>query len=168
MSVLGSVRATALVREAGKSVRMLRTRTGILGQGMRFALAGGVVTLVYLTLTTVLSAIVGLPFQAALGIGFCAAITMHFTLQRMFVWIHHEEFALPLRHQVGRYLLVALTQYGVTVASTSQLPPVLGLPTEVVYLATAMLTLTVNFLVFRHRVFHAGSGALDPAGAVKA
>jgi putative flippase GtrA len=128
---------------------------GILRQGLRFALAGGTVALVYLTTTTVLAEVVGMPFQAALAIGFGVGLIVHFTLQRLFVWTHHEEFALPLHHQVGRYLALAGAQYGVTAASTSLLPSALNVPTEVVYLATVAVVLSTNFLVFRHGIFHA-------------
>src|ERR1039458_4815150 len=104
-------------------VRALRApESGLLGQGVRFALSGGAVTLVYLGTTTVLADVAGLPFQAALAIGFSVAIAVHFTLQRLFVWTHHEEFALPLHQQAGRYLAVAAVQYGVTAASTALLP----------------------------------------------
>jgi putative flippase GtrA len=128
---------------------------GILRQGFRFALAGSTVALVYLTTTTVLAEVFGVPFQAALAIGFAVAVIVHFTLQRLFVWTHHEEFALPLRHQVGRYLALAGAQYGVTAASTSLLPSVLNVSTELVYLGTVAVVLSVNFLVFRHGIFHA-------------
>jgi putative flippase GtrA len=137
-------------------VRSMRTPdSGILGQGVRFALAGGTVMLVYLTTTTVLADVFGLPFQAALAIGFSVGLVVHFTLQRFFVWTHHEEFALPLRHQLGRYLTVAGVQYGVTAASTSLLPAALNVSTEIVYLATVAVIVCTNFLVFRHGIFHA-------------
>jgi putative flippase GtrA len=157
----GEARASGRLIAAGELARRLRTpQSGLLGQGVRFGLAGGVVALVYLTATTVLADVVGLPFEVALAIGFCIAIMVHFTLQRVFVWTHHEEFALPLGHQVGRYLLVAGAQYGVTAASTSLMPSVLGVGTEVVYLGTVAVLLCVNFLVFRHGIFH----AKPPAG----
>jgi putative flippase GtrA len=139
--------------------------SGLLGQGVRFALSGGAVAVVYLATTTVLASVVGLPFQAALAIGFSVAIAVHFTLQRLFVWTHHEEFALPLGHQVGRYLIVAAVQYGVTAASTALLPSALGISTEIVYLATVAVVLSVNFLVFRHGIFHAKPRAEEsPSG----
>jgi putative flippase GtrA len=131
----------------------------VLGQGVRFALSGGTVALVYLATTTVLAEVVGMGFQAALAIGFCVGLVVHFTLQRLFVWTHHEEFALPLGHQVGRYLVVAAVQYGVTAASTGLLPSALGVPTEIVYLATVAVVLSANFLVFRHGIFHAQARA---------
>ncbi len=133
---------------------LLAPESGLLGQGMRYVLAGSVVSGVYLLLTTFLAVAVGLPFQEALAIGFTLALAVHFTLQRVFVWVHTEEFALPFRHQARRYLTVAGTQFGVTAASTSLLPPALGLSTEVVYLITVSLLTTANFLLFRNVVFH--------------
>jgi putative flippase GtrA len=138
------------------SVRDLRSPdSGLVGQGVRFGIAGGTVALVYLVTTTILADVVGLPFQVALAIGFCVGIVVHFTLQRTFVWVHNEDFALPLRHQAGRYLVVSAIQYGLTAASTSLLPSALGVPTEVVYLATVAIIVSLNFVVFRHRIFHA-------------
>jgi putative flippase GtrA len=137
-------------------LRTLRApESGLIGQGLRFAISGGTVALVYLLTTTVLASVVGLPFQLALAIGFAAGLVVHFTLQRAFVWTHHEEFALPLRHQIGRYLCVAAIQYAVTAASTSVLPSDLGVATEIVYLATVAVLLVANFLVFRNGIFHA-------------
>ena len=141
---------------ARELVRALNApESGLLGQGARFALAGGAVALVYLTTTTVLAEVVGLPFQAALAIGFGVGLMLHFTLQRLFVWTHHEEFALPLAHQAGRYLAVAAAQYGLTAAATGLLPSALGVSTELVYLMTVAVLLSANFLVFRHGIFHA-------------
>jgi putative flippase GtrA len=113
------------------------------------------VAVVYLTTTTVLAEVFGVPFQAALAIGFFVGVLVHFTLQRLFVWTHHEEFALPLRHQVGRYLAIATAQYGVTAASTSLLPSALGVSEEAVYLATVAVVVSTNFVVFRYGIFHA-------------
>jgi len=148
-------------------VRTLRTPdSGLLGQGVRFALSGGTVALVYLGTTTVLAEVAGMPFQAALAIGFSLGLVVHFTLQRLFVWTHHEEFALPLSHQIGRYLLAAAVQYGVTAASTGLLPSALGVPAEIVYLATVAVVLSSNFLVFRHGIFHARTETNGPAPAL--
>lgn len=135
---------------------------------MRFALSGGTVALVYLGITTMLAEVVGLPFQEALAIGFCFAIVVHFTLQRLFVWTHHEEFALPLRHQLGRYLLSAGVQYGVTAASTGLLPSALGVSAEMVYLATVAAMLGSNFLVFRYGIFHAKPEPPDAESVLRA
>jgi putative flippase GtrA len=128
---------------------------------MRFALVGGTGIIVYTAVTTVLATIVGIPFQVALAIGFCATLAVHFTLQRVFVWAHHEGFALPLQHQLRRYLTVSGAQYGATAASISLLPNALGLPTEAVYIVTVLTLAAANFLLFRSRIFHAPPGSTD-------
>jgi putative flippase GtrA len=145
-----------------RAVSLLRT-DGVLAQGVRFAITGVVVSLVYISVTTVLAEVWHLRFEVALAIGWCTAVGVHFTLQRVFVWTHREGFALPLGRQVRRYLMVAGSQLGITAATTTVLPSVLGLPTEVVYLATAMLLTSINFLVFRGGVFHAPAASVDSA-----
>src|ERR1019366_8393777 len=107
------------------SDRVLHLRSpdsGAAGQGLRFAIAGTTVALWYLLTTTVLADVFGVPFQLALAIGFTTTLLLHFTLQRFFVWVHHEEFALPLGSQLRRYLLVAGAQYAITAASVAVLP----------------------------------------------
>jgi putative flippase GtrA len=143
------------VRELIRTIRS--PESGLVGQGVRFALAGGTVAGVYLLTTLILADLIGLPFQVALAIGFGVGLLVHFSLQRLFVWTHHEEFALPLRHQAGRYVLVAGSQYGLTAASTSLLPPLFGVSVEIVYLITVTVLTCANFLVFRHGIFHASS-----------
>jgi putative flippase GtrA len=145
-----------------KTAYLRSPESGLFGQGTRFAAAGSSVTLVYIAVTTLLADVVGLPFQLALITGFCLAIVLHFTLQRAFVWTHREEFALRLRAQVTRYLAVAAAQYGVTAASTSLLPPLLGVSTELVYLPTVALVVSTNFLVFRQGIFHARAAGRAP------
>lgn len=127
----------------------------LIGTMLRFVLVGGTGVVVYTLVTTLLATVVEIPFQVALAIGFCAALAVHFTLQRVFVWSHRGQFALPLRHQLRRYLAAACAQYGATAASTSLLPAVLGLPTEAVYLVTVLALAAMSFLLFRDRIFHA-------------
>jgi putative flippase GtrA len=134
---------------------MRSPESGVIGQGVRYVLAGGTVAAVYLLTTLLLADVVEIPFQAALVIGFCVGLIAHFSLQRLFVWTHHEEFALPMHHQAGRYLAVAGAQYGVTALSTSVLPSALNVPTEVVYLATVAVLACTNFVTLRYGVFHA-------------
>lgn len=144
---------------------LLSPRSGLLGQLVRFGMVGGFVTLFYLTVTTVLYKVAGLPFQAALAIGFACSLLLHFTLQRLFVWVHYEGFALPFRGQVGRYLAMAGSQYAITVVSTAVLPGALGVPTELVYLVTMAVVTVAGFVLMRFVIFHADSSAVDPARA---
>jgi putative flippase GtrA len=146
------------MRSAREQIAYLSSpSSGLIGQLFRFGLVGGSVALLYLTVTTVLSQVLGVPFQLALAIGFGAGLLMHFTLQRLFVWTHHDEFALGLRPQVGRYLAMAAAQYGVTAASTALLPGALGVATVVVYLATMVVVTITGFLLMRFVIFHAES-----------
>jgi putative flippase GtrA len=136
---------------------------GLAGQGVRFAISGTVVALVYVAVTTALHDLFDVRFQIALAIGFVVSVALHFTLQRLFVWRHYERFALRAHHQAARYLCVCGAQYGITALSTSQLPDLLGLPVEIVYLITMLTVAGVNFIVFRGRVFHADApGAHEP------
>lgn len=126
----------------------------VLAQGIRFLASGGVVALVYVAVTSLLSAGLGLPFELALAVGFLTAISTHFTLQRLFVWRHADGFALPVKHQAGRYLALAGAQYGITVAATALLPRALGVETEIVYLVVAACLSVLSFIAFRVMVFH--------------
>jgi putative flippase GtrA len=134
-------------------------RWGVAGQLIRFTLSGGIVATVYVSVTTVLHDAFAVPFQIALAVGFLVGLGLHFTLQRMFVWRHHDEFALAAHRQAVRYLFVCVSQYGVTALSTSQLPGLVGLPVEAVYLLTMFTIAGFNFLFFRGRVFHSENDA---------
>ena len=117
--------------------------------------------MVYAGTTTVLAEVVGLHFQIALAVGFGVALIGQFNLYRLFVWTHHEEFALPVHHQAGRYLIAAAIGYGLTAACTSLLPAALGVPTEAVYLAMVVVLPVINFTAFRYIIFHAKPAAED-------
>ncbi len=155
MAISGQLRADgeSWRRALARNLALLRT-DAVLAQGVRFAFSGVVVSIVYIAITTLLSQVWHLRFQFALVIGWSAAVAVHFTLQRTFVWKGQQQFALPFRRQVRRYLIVAVSQLGVTTASTTFLPSALGVSAEVVYLATVSLVTLLNFVVFRHGVFH--------------
>ena len=138
----------------GRLLHLRSPDSGTVGQGLRYAVAGAIVAGWYLVVTLVLADLIGIRFQVALATGWVTALIVHFSLQRFFVWVHHSEFALGLGSQVGRYLLVAGAQYGVTVAATSELPGALNVSVTAVYLCTVVVIASTNFLVFRGRVFH--------------
>lgn len=140
---------------------MRSPRWGVYGQGVRFALSGGFVALAYATITTVLHEVFAVPFELALAIGYVLSAVIHYTLQRLFVWRHAEQFALRAHRQLVRYLCVSGSQYGLTALATARLPSLLGVPVEVVYLPVMLTLAAVNFMIFRTRVFHAGP-AVEP------
>ena len=123
---------------AGHVSHLRSPDSGTVGQGLRYVIAGTTVAIWYLGVTTVLADVFGVAFQLALSIGFLTGVLLHFTLQRFFVWVHREQFALSLHHQAGRYLTVAAFQYGATAAVTLLLPHTLGLPVTPVYFGTAL------------------------------
>jgi putative flippase GtrA len=133
----------------------------LIAQVIRFGIAGGVVAIVYLTLTTSLHLLIGLPFQVALVIGYATALIIHFSLQRRFVW-RAEAYALSVRSQAARYVPVAAAQYGVTAVATAFLPGALAVSVTVVYVATVVVVTSANFVVFRWAVFHSDRSAFDP------
>jgi putative flippase GtrA len=139
------------VRTIVELVRLPLSR--LMGRGIRFVIAGGAVMLLYIAVTMILAG-VGVAFQAALVVGFVSALAAHFALQRAFVWVHAEGYALPLSQQAGRYLLVAATQYGATSSATLFLPDLMGVGVTYVYLPTVVAITVVNFIVFGTRVFH--------------
>jgi putative flippase GtrA len=141
--------------------------SGVVGQGVRFLLAGGVVVVVYVTTTIVLADVIGIHFQIALALGFLVAMAVQFTLYRGFVWAH-PEYALPMHHQAGRYVTAAAAGYGFSAACTSVLPSALGVPTEAVYVMTVVALPLINFLILRYVIFHAKAQPAtveDPAPA---
>ncbi|MGP0036359.1 MAG: GtrA family protein [Solirubrobacteraceae bacterium] len=130
-------------------------------QGFRFALVGGIVAGIYIGTTSLLAEVIGLPFEVSLAIGFALAIATHFNLQRLYVWRHAEAFALPVHHQLTRYLAMAGIQYGLTAAITGIVPHALGISPELVYLPTVAVITVTNFLIFRSRIFHAAANTVD-------
>ncbi len=158
-----TTRRVARWRHVTAAATALRSPSdGLIARGVRFGFAGGVVAVVYLTATTVLADVVGLPFQLALLIGTVLSVCVHFTLQRLFVWTHDEQYALSFHHQVAGYMAVVAVQYAIVALTTWRVPSLLGVPTELVYLVTVIVISCVNFLIFRHFLFHARSTG-DPA-----
>lgn len=135
-------------------------RLPIARQGVRFAAVGCLVALVYLGMTTLLSAALGLPFEVALPIGYAVALSVHFTLQRLFVWKSKSGYALDIHVQVGRYLCVAVAQYTITAVVTAEVPQRIGVSKEIVFLFTATALMVTTFLLFRTSVFHGSDQAL--------
>jgi putative flippase GtrA len=122
-------------------------------QATRFVAAGGVVGVFYVLATALLSTVIGLPFQVALAVAFCAAIALHFTLQRLFVWTR-DNYALRTHHQLSRYLGVAGIQYALTATATATVPRRIGVSEFLVYLSITALVSIANFLIFRSSIFH--------------
>ncbi len=124
-------------------------------QGGRFALVGITVAVVYTSLTALLAGPAGLPFQAALALGYGVALALNFTLHRTFTFASDDGYALRLHGQVGRFLAIALTQYLVTALAVAWLPDALGLPELVVWVAVVAIFAIGSFLALKVTTFHA-------------
>jgi putative flippase GtrA len=128
---------------------------GLLGQGLRYAIAGATVAFVSIAGTLSLGEGAGLSYAVAFSCAYAVAVVVHFTLQRYFVWSHHEEYALPLHLQLVRYLPIAAVNYGVVEVAILVLPHALHIPERDVYLGMTVLMTVTSFLLFRTSVFHA-------------
>ena len=127
---------------------------GAHAQFVRWAAVGVSVGAMYLGLTLLLAGPVGLPIQAAIPIGYTTAIALHFSLQRWFVFHSPAAFALAMHHQVGRYVLLAVMQYGIVAVSTGVLPRLIDVPERVVYVGTVCVSSAIGFVLLRTSIFH--------------
>ena len=101
-----------------------------------------------------LNGVLGAPIQAAIPVAYVLAVTLHFNLQRHFVFRHVVEFALSRRKQITRYVAVGAVQYPVTALSTAFVPGLLGISERAAFVATTLLISVTFFLVLRGHVFH--------------
>ena len=127
---------------------------GAQGQAVRYVIAGATVAAVYVGATLLLSGPAGAPIQAAIPVAYVTAVSLHFVLQRFFVFADAKAFALAVHHQIGRYVAIGAVQYAITAASTALLPPALGLSERVVYVGAVAAISAMTFIFLRTRVFH--------------
>jgi putative flippase GtrA len=121
---------------------------------LRFALVGATVACVYVGLTLLLSGPLGIAIEIAILVAYVLAVILHFLLQRYVVFRGTGEFALSVRAQVLRYVLIGIVQYSLTAAATNLLPGPLDLSEQVVYVLTVIVISAMTFLFLRSRVFH--------------
>ncbi|MEA2159069.1 MAG: hypothetical protein QOD66_1449 [Solirubrobacteraceae bacterium] len=131
------------------------------GSTVRYGIAGATVAIVYLGIPVLLEGALGVAIQIVIPIAYVAAVTLHFNLQRHFVFRHVAEFALSRREQIGRYLAVGVVQYPVTALSTALLPHLLGVSERAVFIGMSLAISLTLFLVLRTHVFHAHKDAED-------
>lgn len=144
-------------------MRSIETLLGhpLAGSAIRYGIAGAIVAGFYLGLPLVLTGPLGVPIQVAIPIAYFLAITLHFNLQRRFVFRHVEQFALPVRDQIGRYAAIAAVQYPTTALAIALLPKLLGISERVVFVGVTVCISIAFFLILRGRVFHP-SGDEEP------
>ncbi len=124
------------------------------GPLVRYGMAGATVGVIYLAVPLVLNGPAGLPIAIAIAIAYVMAVTLHFNLQRHFVFRHVDEFALSARQQVGRYLVIGAIQYPTTALATALLPRALGVSPRLVFVVVTLVMSITFFLLLRGHVFH--------------
>jgi putative flippase GtrA len=120
----------------------------------RFGLTGALVFAVYTGGTLLLSGPLGVPIVLAIGIASVLALVLNFTMQRHFVFLDHDTFALGVRAQFGRYVLAVGINYLITSVIVSTVPQALGVSQQLVFVITAMVMSLVSFTVVRGWIFH--------------
>ncbi len=123
-------------------------------QLLRFGLAGAFVFGVYTGGTLLLSGPVGLPIALAIAIAFPVALAINFTMQRHFVFLDHDTFALEARTQFARYLVAAVCNYVLTTVIVLTVPQAIGVSPQLVFVITAMVMSLLGFTIVRGWIFH--------------
>lgn len=147
---------------------MQRVRTlashPLAGSSLRYGIAGATVAAVYLSVPVVLNGGAGVPIQVVIPIAYLLAISLHFTLQRHFVFRHVSEFALTRRAQIARYVAIGSIQYPTTAAATALLPGWLALSPRTTFVLWSLAMSATFFLVLRTHIFHANDAGVPPLG----
>jgi putative flippase GtrA len=129
----------------------------------RFITAGGFVAVVNLGTGALLLAL-GVEVQLAVAVAYLAAITTHFTLQRLFVFAGEGAFALTLGRQLRRYTAMAAVQYPATAGLVALLVAA-GLSNLGAVVCAALLVTPVTYVLLRTRMFHLAAGDQPPRAA---
>ena len=145
-------------RQDGHNVAMPSRRAlldhPISAQMLRYGVAGVAVATLYLGLPVVLKGVFDVPIQVAIPIAYVLAITLHFNLQRHFVFRHVATFALTTREQIARYVVAGAFQYPATAIATALLPELLGLSEQATFVCTTLAISLTFFIILRTHVFH--------------
>jgi putative flippase GtrA len=123
-------------------------------QLLRFGLTGAFVFGIYAGGTLLLSGPLGLPIVLAIGLAFSLALAVNFTMQRRFVFLDHDTFALRARTQFTRYIIAAACNYALTSLIVTTVPQALGVSQQLVFVVTALVMSLVGFSVVRWWIFH--------------
>jgi putative flippase GtrA len=119
----------------------------------RFALSGVAVQGVYTALMAVLLLGVDLGRQPALAVSYTAALIVHFTLNRQFVFAPGDGYVHGLSSHGKRYVLAAILVYGVTALGLAVVPGALGVEPFVAWILMMVVIAAGNFALLGRFVF---------------
>jgi putative flippase GtrA len=156
LSLYGTNRRSGRGARQNVAMQFLRAlaRHHVAGPLLRYCTAGATVAAVYLSIPIVLGAALDVPIQVAIPVAYIVAVSLHFTLQRHFVFGHVTSFALTAREQIARYVAIGAVQYPTTALASAFFPGLLGVSEPVVFVCTTLVVSTTFFLLLRSHVFH--------------
>ncbi len=120
----------------------------------RYALAGLTTAVIGTTAVFLLSGPGGLAIQLAILLSYPLNLTVHFSLQRWFVFTDREVYTLAMGRQLRRYLVAAGAQYGYIAAGTALLVHFAGIGDRPAYLIAIAVAPVILFITLRLGVFH--------------
>ena len=123
-----------------------------LRKGIKFALVGGTTAIIYFALLVVLMRFPLLNYQWNVSIAYVMATSFHFAANRWFTFRAHEGRAT---RQLGRYVILVLINYLLTLLIVTGMVELLGAHPIVGACMAVGLTAVVAFLIARSWVFRA-------------
>jgi len=119
---------------------------------LKWVLTGGTVTAVHLGIVTGL-VLAGVPIQAALAMAYVVSLSLHFTLNRQWVFATADGYAFHLSGQGLRYACTAVASYALTALGVAVLPGLLGIPELAAFFLTTAIVACVSFLALHLWIF---------------
>ena len=129
---------------------------------LKFIATGALVAAVQLGLVTVL-VLLGVPIQLALALTYVVVLALHFTLNRQWVFVTADGYAIRLSGQGARYLLVAATSYVGTALGIAVLPALFGIPELAAFFVISAVMACFSFLMLQLWIFRAAPIHQDAA-----
>jgi putative flippase GtrA len=126
----------------------------------RFLATGGIVAVVHLSLVSAM-VLLGVDIQLALIASYVVSLSIHFTLNRQWVFATDQGYVFHFTLQGARYLATAGLSYGCTAAALAVLPDALGLPELAVFFLASGVMAVVSFVLLNTWVFRSGPRAAE-------
>jgi putative flippase GtrA len=123
-------------------------------QPLRYAIVGALTAMTYFVLTLCFTSAFNFPIQIAMVVAYPLSLVVHFTGQRWFVFRSPEGYALAVRHQTQRYVLVGAVQLGASLLITTFVPAMIGVDERIVYVVATFALTVIAYLTLRFHVFH--------------
>lgn len=119
----------------------------------RFALSGFAVQAVYAAVMAICLIGIGFGRQGALAVAYSAALIVHFTLNRQFVFTRDDGYDHGVAAHGTRYLVTAAIVYVITATGLALLPEALGIAPYVAWLLITGSIAILNFVALGRLVF---------------